>query len=462
MNKNLKVSIKTFGCQMNVYDSEVASGILEHQGYQIIQEAESEENGNTANGKGKEWYEAPADVVIMNTCSVREHAEDRVYSRLGMLRVAKETKPDMIVGLMGCMVEEHREKLFRRFPQLDFMAGTRNVKDIPDLIRQVRERRKQVSAIREEGIAIEYTDLIQRSAPYQAWLPIMTGCNKVCTFCIVPKTRGAEISMKARDVYREVSRIVESGVPWVTLLGQNVNSYHGEEEGSAAVTFPDLLDRLAGIPGLKRIAFTTSHPHDAVEELFQVMAKHPNISRRFHLPLQSGSDRMLKRMKRLHTFAEYKEKIDRLRALVPDVSVTTDIIVGFSGETEADHQETLKALRELQFDGAYIFKYSVRPGTPAAKLEDDVLPEEKDRRHQELLALQNGITTKTNEADLGKTFSVLLESESPRREGFLLGRTHQDKKVAVQASSEYLGKFVDVKLESLERETFIGSLKGQV
>ena len=457
---------------MNEYDSQVAEGILEHQGFFITED------------------ERKADVVLMNTCSVREHAEDRVYGRLGMLGKAKRENPNLIVGLMGCMVEEHREKLFKRFPQLDLMVGTRNIKELPALIDEVAKTRTQVARIKQDGISIEYTDLIKRQGKSHAWLPIMTGCNKVCTFCIVPITRGPEVSMPAREVYREASRLVEEGVKWITLLGQNVNSYNGQEastviarspadfggptkqsQGSEVasaslgmsprndgVGFPELLELLCQIKGLERISFTTSHPSDATEELFQVIRLNPKISRRFHLPLQSGSDRILKRMKRLHTYEEYKNKIGQLRDLVPDISITTDIIVGFSGEIEEDYEATKRALEEIRYDGAYIYKYSVRPATPAAKLEDGVPFETKEKRNAELLAIQRQITREKNRAWLGRTVEVFAEDRSSKRADELVGRTIQERKVVFSGSLNWAGTFQKATLLELKDETFLGRL----
>ena len=446
---------------MNEYDSQVATGLLENQGFQIAED------------------EKRADVILMNTCSIREHAEERVWGRLGMLGKAKRENPNLIVGLMGCMVEEHREKLFKRFPQLDLMVGTRNIKELPSLIEEVAKTRRQVSRIKQDGISIEYTDLIKRQGKFHAWLPIMTGCDKVCTFCIVPITRGAEVSMPAREVYREASRLVAEGVKWITLLGQNVNSYRGGttyheqrntisdtttllvESGSLdvdRVTFPELLEMLCQIEGLERISFTTSHPSDATEELFQVIRRNPKISRRFHLPLQSGSDRILKRMKRLHTYEEYKKKINRLRELVPDISMTTDIIVGFSGETEEDYEATKRALEEIRYDGAYIYKYSVRPATPAAKLEDDVPFETKEKRNNELLAIQRQITREKNHAWLGRTVEVFAEDRSSKRADELVGRTIQERKVVFSGSLNWAGTFQKATLLELKDETFLGRL----
>lgn len=419
---------------MNEYDSQVAEGLLEHKGFQLTQK------------------EAEADVVLMNTCSVREHAEDRVYSRLGMLGKAKKTNPALIIGLMGCMVEEHRENLFKRFPQLDFMVGTRNIKDLPGLIQEVQTTRRRVSQIKHDGLSIEYTNLIRREGKFHAWLPIMTWCDKVCTFCIVPITRGAEISMPAREVFREVSRLVGEGVKWITLLGQNVNSFSG------GVSFPKLLEMLCQIDGLERISFTTSHPSDATEELFQVIAHNPKISRRFHLPLQSGSDRILKRMKRLHTYSDYKAKINRLRELVQDISITTDIIAGFSGETEEDHASTRQALEEIRYDGAYIYKYSVRPATPAAKLEDDVPHSVKEDRNRELLTLQKKIALENSRAWLGRMVEVFVEGQSPKRSEELIGRTLHEKKVVFPGTPALIGAFKPVALLDIKNETFLGKL----
>ncbi len=428
---------------MNVYDSQVAAGILENEGFEVIEEPESDGDPKGSLARG-------ADVVIMNTCSVRDHAEQRVWGRLGMLGAEKKEKPGLILGLMGCMVEEHRDRLFKRFPYLDFMVGTRHVKDLPRMIRQVQESRKQVACIKRDGISIEYSEFTKRDSPFHAWLPIMTGCDKVCTFCIVPKTRGSEVSVPAPEVFNEAVRLVESGVQWITLLGQNVNSYKG------GATFPELLQTLCQIEGLKRLSFTTSHPQDATEELFRVIAGNPKISRRFHLPLQSGSDRVLKKMKRLHTFEEYQKKINRLRELTPDISITTDLIVGFSGETEEDHQGTKDALLKCQFDGAFIYKYSVRPGTPASKLADDVPEEVKARRHLELLTLQREITGQRSRALLGKIFTVFVDGRQTDNPAEQVGRTDQDRRMIFESKEDLGGKFVRVEFTDLYHETFRG------
>ncbi len=511
----ISVSILTFGCAMNFYDTEVAEGILEKAGYRIVTQVplpkvrglqslsdcqKRDEPGTFGRGTGA----VKADVVLMNTCSVREHAEERVFGRLGMLGKLKKQNPNLIIGLMGCMVEEHRERLFKRFPQIDLMVGTRNIKELPALLEEVRRRRLlsvgarhavplQIANIKQDGISIEYTDQIKRQGRFHAWLPIMTGCNKVCTFCIVPKTRGREVSMPICEVCREAERLAGEGVKWITLLGQNVNSYQQdvsrnakreyemndrapmlvqraqelerhacwpreerERDKEVPTAFPMLLERLCQIPGLERISFTTSHPQDATRELFETIARNPKISRRFHLPLQSGSDKILKRMKRLHTYAEYKEKVELLRKLVPDISITTDIIAGFSGESEEDHGATLAALRQIRFDDAYIYKYSVREGTPAAKLKADVPLAVKERRNGELLALQRKISRENHEKFLGKTVEVFAEQRSPKDKAKLRGRAADERKIVFAGGQELLGTFQNVVIEVLRHETFLG------
>lgn len=447
-----KVSIRTFGCQMNAYDTEVAEGLLEAAGFSVLRE----EEGVSAHAKP----EAEADIVLINTCSVREHAEDRVFGRLGLLGKMKLERPDLVIGLLGCMVEEHREALFERFPQLDLMVGTRNIKELPDLVGEVLRSRSQVAKIKRDGLSIEYTDLIRRRSPFHSWLPIMTGCDKVCTFCIVPKTRGSEVSMPADEVCREAARLASDGAKWITLLGQNVNSYRGEgrlDDGSS-INFSMLLDRLCRIEGIKRISFTTSHPSDATPELFETIARNPKISRRFHLPLQSGSDRILKRMKRLHTYEDFKAKVSVLRSLVPGISLTTDIIAGFPGEAAEDYAATGRALEEIRFDGAYIYKYSCREGTSAAKLKDDVPQAVKEDRNRELISLQRRISAENNRRLIGVETGVFAERVSAKNPDELSGRTDQEKKVVFKAPAEMLGTFCRVRVLGLKHETLTGEL----
>jgi len=443
MNTKLKLHIRTFGCQMNFYDSDVALGALENAGFEIIKE--------TAHP-----YE-DSDVFILNTCSVREHAETRVYGHLYELRDFKaEKKPDLIVGLMGCMAEEHKEKLFKKFPHLDFLCGTRNIKELPEIVETVRKTRQQTARIKKEGLGIEYSELTKYGNGINAWLPIMTGCNKVCTYCIVPTTRGPEVSMPAREVYKEASRLAEQGYKQITLLGQNVNSYGKDLPGNPS--FPELLRMLDEIEGLELISFTTSHPEDATEELFLAMRDSKKVSRRFHLPLQSGSDAVLKRMKRLHRYAEFKAKVDRFRELVPDISLTTDIIVGFCGETEEDFEATKRAIKEIEFDGAYIFQYSPRPATPAYKIKDDVPKEVKNRRNVELLAIQDAITKKHYEKLIGSSAEVLVDHISRKDEHQMIGQTRHERHVVFGGTSQLSGTTQTIQIKSVRNKTLLGEL----
>jgi tRNA-2-methylthio-N6-dimethylallyladenosine synthase len=492
-----RVFLQTFGCQMNLYDTEVATGILEANGFKVINSDDVQAGsllralrlplGEVCDEATSDSAEVPrlpklpridgkVDVILFNTCSVRKSAEERVVSRLGKFGKIKKQNPELILGLMGCMVEEHREKLFERFPYLDFIIGTRNIKELPDAIESVRKSRERISRIKENGISIEYTDLMKRESKHHAWLPIMTGCDKKCTYCIVPITRGHETSMTTNEIYREARRLADDGVTHITLLGQNVNSYRGGEapetrhqsptvdggnrkptgRPTTPPTFPELLETLCKIEGLKQISFTTSHPHDATEALFQAIKRNPKISRHFHLPLQSGSDFILKRMGRLHTYAEFKAQVERLRELVEDISITTDIIVGFSGERPEDFEATKRAFEEIRFDGAFIFKYSPREGTPAWKLADDVPVSEKEKRNQELLKIQRRISRENNLKLVGKTFRVYVDGVSAKNRAELVGRTIHNKRVVFPGDVALAGSFQNILLKELRHETFSG------
>ena len=442
--KPLKVHIRTFGCQMNLYDTEAAGGFLVKAGYELLPESARPEQN--------------ADVIVINTCSVREHAEERVYGQLNALRKFKaEARPDLVIGLMGCMVEEHKEKLFSRFPHLDFLCGTRNIKELPELVESVRKNRRQAARIRRDGIGIEYSEFVRRADGLNAWLPIMTGCNKVCTYCIVPTTRGPEVSMPPREVFREASRLADAGYKQITLLGQNVNSYGKDlPAGEGRATFSDLLRMLNTINGLELISFTTSHPEDATEELFLTLRDCAKISKHFHLPLQSGSNAILKRMKRLHTIEDYQKKVARLRQLVPDVSLTTDIIVGFCGETESDFEATRQALAEIRFEGAFIFKYSPRAQTPAYKLKDDVPNEIKESRHSALLQFQEQISADIRRSLVGTTHETLISGRSRKNPEKLMGQTIQERHVLVAGSPDLIGSKANVRFSSLINKTFSG------
>ncbi len=422
---------------MNEYDTELATGLLIKQGYQLTNE------------------DSEADAVIFNTCSVREHAEDRVFGQLGSLsHQKKEDGRRLILGMMGCMTENYKSDLFKRFPELDFIVGTRNVKDVPRILTRVVEGESRLALIDQEKLGIEYSEFTRHASSLHAWLPIMTGCDKVCTFCIVPKTRGAEVSKPAAEVISEVKRLADLDFKAVTLLGQNVNSYG--KDFSDGITFPKLLAKLSEIDGIEMISFTTSHPSDAVPELFKVIRDNPKITRRFHLPLQSGSDKILRRMKRLHTLEEYRKKIDLMREMIPGVAITTDIIVGFPGETSEDFTMTQKALEDIRYDSAFIYKYSLRPGTPAEALADDVPMEEKKRRNSALLDLQDRITEYQYSSLIGSTHRIIIENENHRTSGEVIGRTWTDKKIIVPGTAADTGKILNARISKLVHETFIG------
>jgi len=451
---------------MNEFDTNLAAGLLRKGGHSIVEEQDE------------------ADVILFNTCSVRQHAEDRVFNQLAQLKAAKKQKPDLLIGVMGCMVENYKTKFFIDYPQVDLLIGTRSISELPKVLEKARAERRQVIELAKTGFGYELYEMPRLEGKMQAYLPIMTGCDKVCSFCVVPYVRGREISRPLREVVDEVRRLAEQGIKHVTLLGQNVNSYNGtlasviaspaigrdeaiseqrllrrpegppRNDGHGDVTFPDLLDALCEIDGIEKIGFTTSHPSDATEELYRVIARNPKISRRFHLPLQSGSDFILGRMKRDHTLTEYRKKIDLMRELIPDVAVTTDIIVGFPGETEEDYEATKKALADIQFDGAFIFKYSPRPHTAAARWDDKTPAEEKNRRNNQLLQIQREITRRKNQTLLGETVKVMVEDMSKRSREEVLARTWQEKKVVFKGTPEMIGSLQTVKLTSVTDETF--------
>ncbi len=447
--KQLTVAITTFGCQMNEYDSEVVATQLEKQGYAL---AESED---------------AADVVILNTCSVREHAENKAFNKLHVLsHEKKDGRAGLILGLMGCMADNYKEKLLKDFPQLDFVAGTRNVMDIVNLVHAVEKKRKQVSAISKEGWWEDYAETVRKDDGVRAFLPIMTGCDNLCTYCIVPKTRGREVSMRGGKVVDQVKKLVDQGYREIQLLGQNVNSYGrryvGEDESYRTRrepnAFPELVAAVAQIPGIERVSWMTSHPKDASRELFEVMRDYPKVTHWFHLPVQSGSNRILKRMGREYSIEEFREKLSLIRELIPDAAVTTDVIVGFSDETDEEFNETCRVMEECKFDGAFLFKYSLREGTPAERLSDNVPLSVKEERHQILLKMQKEIARKINESWLGKELDCLFAGRSRYNDGYLNGETQNRRKVSVRAPESFLGKVKRVRLNKLENETFYGEL----
>ena len=434
-----KLYLQTFGCQMNERDSEGVQGLLFDDGYEKTPVIED------------------ADLILYNTCSVRDHAEQKIFGRIGSFRKLKERNPALVIGIMGCMAQEHGSNFFRKNPEIDLVCGPGNLNQIPTLVEEIRNHRSPRLAIDRLNEEYSLENVYHRSGSLKGLVNIMTGCDHRCTYCIVPYTRGDERSRNSESVIKEMSDLEAKGFKDVMLLGQNVNSYgKGLEE---SIDFTGLLEKIQKTaPGIPRLRFITSHPKDAHTRLFKAMRDLPMICEHLHLPVQSGSTRTLKRMKREHTREWYIEQIAEYRELVPDGALTTDLIVGFPGETEEDFLETLSLIELLEFDSAFIFQYSPRPGTPALKLEDDVTPQEKSRRHQILLAAQKAASLKRNQALISRTVEVLFESKAKRDDNRFVGRTRGYKRVVADASQDVLGEFHEVKILSVADETLLGKL----
>lgn len=431
--------IATMGCQMNARDSEKLTGILEEIG--AVPAAEEE-----------------ADIVVYNTCCVRENAEQRVYGRLGYLKSFKKKRPDMKIVLCGCMMQEHTviEKLKKSYPQVDLIFGTYNLYKFPELMEAMLDSRESVIDLWQEQKEIVEDLPSIRKYPFKASVNIMYGCNNFCTYCIVPYVRGRERSRTPENILAEIECLVKDGVREVQLLGQNVNSY-GKGLDSP-ISFADLLEKVCRIDGLERVRFMTSHPKDLSNELIEVMAREPKVCPHFHLPLQSGSDRLLKLMNRHYTRAQYMDEVRRLREAVPDISITTDIIVGFPTETDEDFEQTLDVVREARFDGAFTFIYSPRVGTPAAAMEQ-VNPEDSKRHFALLLDELEKIGQENNRRFLGQTVTVLAEEVSKNDERMLSGRTEHNHLVHFTAPKERIGDMVNVHIDETTAFYLVGHLE---
>ena len=436
------VFVQTYGCQMNERDSEEVLGMLTSQGYEVAQRPEE------------------ADVILLNTCSVREHAEERAFGKMGELSVLKQEKPEVVLGIIGCMAKLQQERIFKRLPSVDLVAGPAELYDLPYLLAEIQEKRQSVDGERwtvDKVVAVDRTfrPLDQkprgdyRRSGVTAFVTIMEGCDKACTYCIVPMTRGQEISRPAEAIVAEINGLVGAGYKGITLLGQNVNSYGKrfpdgsgyrgplgrlrllEGDPDALLDFPALLRMIDRQTALERLRFTTSHPFDAHARLFEAMRDCRSVCEWLHLPVQSGSDRILRAMRRGYTREAYLEKIERLRRLIPGIGLSTDIIVGFPGETEGDFQQTVSLMREVEYDNAYLFKYSPRPGTEAAARADDVPKEVKEERHHALLALQEAGSRARHAAMAGSVQEVLIE-ERGKFPGQWFGRTRRNHGVIVE------------------------------
>ena len=430
-----KLYIETYGCQMNVADSEVVASVMQMAGYETTEQLEE------------------ADAVFLNTCSIRDNAEQKIYHRLDALDAVKR-KRGLIIGVLGCMAERVKDDLLENH-HCDLVAGPDAYMSLPDLIAQAELGHKAMNI--ELSTTETYKDIVPQrlhGAKISGFVSIMRGCNNFCHYCIVPYTRGRERSRDIESILREVRDLRDRGFKEVTLLGQNVNSYHFED-----INFPTLLRRVAEEVPEMRVRFTTSHPKDMSDETLKVIAEVPNVCKHIHLPVQSGSDRILKLMNRKYTIEWYRERVAAIRRIIPDCGLSTDIFVGYHSETEEDHQMSLSLMREVGYDSAFMFKYSERPGTYASKhLPDNIPDEEKIRRLNEMIALQTEISAQQNKKDEGKEFDVLLEAFSKRSREQLMGRTEQNKAVVVNKGSHHIGETVRVRITGSTSATLLGEI----
>ena len=436
-----KLYIETYGCQMNVADSEVVASVMQMAGYEPCDNADE------------------ADAVFLNTCSVRENAENKIYHRLAELNATRKKKGSLIVGVLGCMAERVKEDLLENH-HADLVAGPDAYLRLPDLIAQVEAGQKALDV--DLSTSETYRDIVPQRISgnrISGYVSIMRGCNNFCHYCIVPYTRGRERSRDVESILREVRDLKEKGFKEVTLLGQNVNSYCARNEERGDIRFPELLRLVARTAPELRVRFTTSHPKDMSDATLHVIAEEPNICKQIHLPVQSGSNRILELMNRKYTREWYLERVAAIRRIVPDCGLSTDVFVGYHSETEDDHEQTLSLMREVHFDSAFMFKYSERPGTYAAKhLPDDVPEEVKLRRLNEVIQLQNDLSAQSNLRDVGKEFDVLVEGYSKRSRQQLCGRTEQGKMVVFDKGGHHPSEIVRVRITSSTAATLIGEL----
>lgn len=437
-----KLYLESYGCQMNFSDSEIVASIMTDMGFATTPELED------------------ADVVFINTCSIRDNAEQKVRGRLSVFRQAKAKNPNMVIGVLGCMAERLKAKLLDEEKLVDMVVGPDAYKDIPNLLEQTGGGQKAVNVLlsREETYA-DISPVRLGGNGVLAFVTIMRGCDNMCSFCVVPFTRGRERSRDPRTIVREIQDLVNQGYKEVTLLGQNVDSFHWEEEGSAPVNFANLLEMCARIEPTLRIRFSTSHPKDITDEVLHTMARFPNICKCIHLPVQAGNTEVLRRMNRTYTREWYMDKIRSIRTILPDCAITSDIIAGFCGETEEQHQDTLSIMEFSQYDFSYMFKYSERPGTLAArKYEDDIPEEVKSRRLSEIIEVQHRLSLASNQKDVGKVFEVLVEGPSKKTAEDHCGRNSQNKMIVFPKGNSKKGDYVQVLVESCTQATLIGRI----
>ncbi len=441
-------TVLTWGCQMNEDDSLQIGNLLEQMGYRPTEDA------------------SDADIIMLNTCSVREKPEQKVRSKLGELRLLKEEKPGLIIGVCGCMAQRDGLALRKSMPFIDIVMGTANIPELPTLIEQVRQTRRFASALelpkRNGRQAPASVERVITEVGLKMFVPVTYGCDNFCAYCVVPHVRGPERSRPAEEVVAEVTDLVARGCREVTLVGQNVNSYRGDAgtraHGDAGIDFAELLDRIDDIKGLERIRFTTSHPKDLSDRLIEAMAGMPKVCEHLHLPMQAGDNEILRRMGRGYTIEHYFDLVDKLRTRVMDIAITTDILIGFPGETDEQFRNTLDAVRALRFDGAFMFAFNPRPGTAAASMDGQLDNKTKTRRLVELIAVQNEITLEKNREREGQVFEVLVEGPSERDPSRMTGYTRRNKTVNFEADADLIGKLVMVRAKKAHPWGFSGEI----
>ncbi len=436
-----KVYIETYGCQMNFADSEIVSAILTKEHFALTKEI------------------GEADFILINTCAIRDNAEQRIRKRLHELKALQRQRQWVKIGILGCMAERIKNQLMEEEENVSFIVGPDAYRQLPTMLQNVNNGEKLAETLLSETETYDDIDPVRYDTNgITAYISIMRGCQNYCAYCVVPYTRGRERSRNPYTILREARDLVDKGYREVTLLGQNVNSYRWKDNESE-VGFPQLMEMVANVSPLLRVRFATSHPKDLCDDLLHVMARHDNICKCIHLPVQSGSDRMLKLMNRHYTAQWYLDRIDAIRRILPDCSITTDVIAGFCTETEEDHQATLQMFRQVRYDYAYMFKFSMRPNTYAEKhLQDDIPDDVKTRRLEEIIALQGELALENNQKDIGKTFEVLVEGVSHRSDKQLFGRNSQNKVIVFDRENAAPGEYIKVRVTRCTAATLIGEI----
>ncbi|MEE4255669.1 MAG: tRNA (N6-isopentenyl adenosine(37)-C2)-methylthiotransferase MiaB [Bacteroidales bacterium] len=439
MKDKKKVYIETYGCQMNFSDSEIVASLMQDEGYELCEDSKI------------------ADVVFVNTCSIRDHAEQRVLKRLRELKSLKRENPFVKIGVLGCMAERLQQKLLEKEETVDLILGPDAYRALPSMLDETGEGKKAINVILSSKETYEDIDPVRLDRNgITAFISIMRGCENFCSYCVVPYTRGRERSRKPETILREAKELLDKGYREVTLLGQNVNSYAWSENGKE-IRFYELLEQVAAVSPLLRVRFATSHPKDISDELLQTIGKHQNICNAIHLPVQSGSNNILKLMNRKYTREWYLDRIAAIRKYIPGCAISTDIIAGFCSETEQDHNDTISIMREVGYDYAFMFKYSERPDTLAQKRYKDDVPEEvKSARLQEIIDLQQKLSHESNKRDIGQIFEVLVEGHSKKSTEQLMGRNSQNKVVVFPKEKYQKGDYVMVKITDCTPATLIG------